>query len=650
LNAAHELIFENLDKRGHRVAVFHSQDSLTYLDLARNVNRFGHLLLGLGLRPRERVAIQLPDRPECLYAFLGCIQAGLWPVLMSPDLGPDASSFILCDAQASAVVTARAPAVAEPGCGRIRELLGGAPTFLPAGSCGGASATWEQADKNVGAPTDPRQLANALPGCPSVRLRLNVDDPACQSAWAAASPELDPYAAHADDIAFLLYSSGSTGQPNGVPHRHRDMLVCADTYGSEVLGITDQDIHFSASKLFFAYGLGNSLFLPFRFGAATVLFPAKPTPADIFRVIATRRPTVFFGVPALYSMLVKTFEAAASLDSLRLCVSAGESLPAVVSQEWRRLTGLDILDGIGSTEALHIFISNRPGRVRPGTSGGVVPGYEARIVTEAGPAAVAGQPGDLLIRGASTAPYYWSRPDKTAATMLPDSWLKTGDIYVEQDGIFTYQGRRDDMFKVDARWVSPVQVEDALREHPAVRECGVTWRRLESLVKPVAHVVLEAGYTAGPGLEKELRLFARARLPDHACPALVRFQEALPRTDTGKIQRFRLREMRPAEALETEPKAGSPGFGRHETTTQNQPMKTTAADMLEVCKQAGIQQQVLDQIKPDAPLLLQGLDSMDLPAIAAATEQRFQIDLSDADGKDLKTINDYVQFVNRKLK
>ena len=600
MNAAHELIFENRDQRGHRSAVFHGQESLTYLDLARNVNRFGHLLLGLGLRPRERVAIQLPDRPECLYAFLGCIQAGLWPVLMSPDLGPETSHFILGDAQASALVTGRAPAAAEPGC-------------------------------------------------PSVRLRLNVDDAACQAAWAAASPELDPHPAHADDIAFLLYSSGSTGQPSGVPHRHRDMLVCADTYGAEVLGITDQDIHFSASKLFFAYGLGNSLFLPFRFGAATVLFPAKPTPADIFRVIATRRPTVFFGVPALYSMLVKTFEAAASLGSLRLCVSAGEALPATVSQEWRRLTGLDILDGIGSTEALHIFISNRPGRVRPGTSGGVVPGYEARIVAEAGQPAAAGQPGDLLIRGASTAPYYWNRPDKTVDTMLPDAWLKTGDIYTEQDGIFTYQGRRDDMFKVDARWVSPVQVEDALREHPAVRECGVTWRRLESLVKPVAHVVLEPGFTAGLDLEKELRLFARTRLPDHACPALVRFQEALPRTDTGKIQRFRLREVSPSGAWETLPTTGAPGFGRHETTPQDQPMKTTTADMLEVFKQAGIQQRVIDQIKPDAPLLLQGLDSMDLPAIAAATEQRFKIDLSDADGKDLKTIDDYVRFVNRKL-
>ena len=601
MNATHELIYENLVKRGHRIAVFHGHNSFTYLDLAQNINRFGHLLLGLGLRPRERVAIQLPDRPECLYAFLGCIQAGLWPVLMSPDLGPEASNFILCDAQASAVVTARAPAVAEPDC-------------------------------------------------PSVGLRLNVDDTACQAAWAAASPELDPYAAHADDIAFLLYSSGSTGQPNGVPHRHRDMLFCADTYGAGVLGTTDQDIHFSASKLFFAYGLGNSLFLPFRFGAATVLLAAKPTPADIFRVIATQRPTVFFGVPALYSMLVKTFEAAASLDSLRLCVSAGESLPAAVSQEWRRLTGLDILDGIGSTEALHIFISNRPGRVRPGTSGGVVPGYEARIVAEAGQPAAAGQPGDLLIRGASTAPYYWNRPDKTVDTMLPDAWLKTGDIYTEQDGIFTYQGRRDDMFKVDARWVSPVQVEDALREHPAVRECGVTWRRLESLVKPVAHVVLEPGFTAGLDLEKELRLFARTRLPDHACPALVRFQEALPRTDTGKIQRFRLREVSPSGAWETLPTTGAPGFGRHETTPQDQPMKITTADMLEVFKQAGIQQRVIDQIKPDAPLLLQGLDSMDLPAIAAATEQRFKIDLSDADGKDLKTINDYVQFVNRKLK
>lgn len=600
-NAAHELLRENLDQRGHRAAVFYDESSLTFFELAGSVNRFGNLLLGLDVRPRERVVIQLPDAPECLCAFLGCIQAGLWPVLISPDLSPDARDFILRDVQAMAWVTQKA-----------------------------------QADTTTrGAP---------------VRRRLNVDDVACQTALAAAGPDLDPHLAHGDDIAFLLYSSGSTGHPKGVPHRHRDMLCCADTYGAKVLGITDQDRHFSASKLFFAYGLGNSLFLPFRFGAATVLFSGKPGPADVFRLIATRRPTLFFGVPALFSMLVKTFDPTAPLESLRLCVSAGEALPAAIYQEWRRLTGLEILDGIGSTEALHIFISNRPGQVRPGASGGVVPSYEAKIVSDHGQAVAAGQPGSLLIRGASTAAYYWNRPDKTGETMGADGWLKTGDVYVEEAGVFTYQGRGDDMFKVDSRWVSPVQVEDALRGHPAVRECGVTWRKLERLVKPVAHVVLNPGIAASLDLEKELRLFARARLPDHACPVLIYFQETLPRTDTGKIQRFRLREIARSETANALPGAGASGVTHPETSKPDQVMKVTTADILEVVKQAGIQPKVKDQLKPNLPLLQQGLDSIDLPAIAAATEQRFKIDLSDADAQDLKTIDDYVRFVNSNLK
>ena len=239
--------------------------------------------------------------------------------------------------------------------------------------------------------------------------------------------------------------------------------------------------------------------------------------------------------------MLKTLNETHSLDSLRLCSSAGEALPAATYHSWKELTGLEIIDGIGSTEALHIFISNRPGAVRPGASGYLVPPYEAKIVDGDGLPVPSGEPGDLLIRGKSTAPFYWNRPDKTAETMLADGWLRTGDIYVEKEGCYTYQGRADDMFKVDALWVSPITVEEVLREHPAVLECALTWRKLEGLVKPLAHVVLNAGFQEDMSLFRDLRNHVLQKLPEYMCPVQVVFCAALPKTDTGKIQRFRLR-------------------------------------------------------------------------------------------------------------
>lgn len=491
-NVVCELLDPHVTSRGDQTAVYYQDQRISYARLQEQVNRFGNLLKELKVPPGERVLIALPDCPECVYAFLGSIKYGAWPVLVSPLLPPDAYAFMLNDSQASVVITTNASQAPQVRSEHLRHLL-----------------------------------------C--------IDDQGFAAKAAAASPELDPYPSREEDIAFLLYSSGSTGNPKGVPHRHRDLPFTADVYARQVLQISSEDLCFSASKLFFAYGLGNSLSFPFRAGAGVVLFPGKATALEVCKIISSYRPSLFFGVPTLYNLMLKTLNETDSLKSLRLCASAGEALPAATYLSWKKLTGLEIIDGIGSTEALHIFIANRPGAVRPGTSGYLVPPYEARIVDNDGVPVASGEPGHLLIRGKSTAPFYWNRPDKTAQTMLAYGWLRTGDIYIEEEGCYSFQGRADDMFKVDAHWVSPLTVEEALREHPGVLECAVTWRKLEGLVVPRAHVVLNPGFQEGMKLYRDLRAHVLQRLPEYMCPVEIVFSAELPKTDTGKIQRFRLR-------------------------------------------------------------------------------------------------------------
>ncbi|MEI8191905.1 MAG: benzoate-CoA ligase family protein, partial [candidate division NC10 bacterium] len=381
---------------------------------------------------------------------------------------------------------------------------------------------------------------------------LLVDRSAGRGWLDASSPELDPYPSREDDIAFLLYSSGSTGKPKGVPHRHGDMPFSAETFGRQVLGVSSDDLVFSASKLPFAYGLGNSISFPFSAGASVVLYPGGCTPDQVLRLITTYRPSLFFAVPTLYNLLLRTFEGEIRFPSLRLAVSAGEPLPASTYHAWKTRTGVELLDGIGSTEALHIFISNRSGDVRPGSSGRPIPLFEAKIVDETDRPVATGQAGHLLIRGKSTAPCYWNRPEKTQETMLADGWLRTGDIYVEEDGYYTYQGRGDDMFKVEAQWLSPIRVEDALRDHPAVLECAVTSRKLEGLVRPVAYVVPVEGVTTGPAIARDLLRHVSAKLPAWMCPVQVVFCAEIPKTSTGKVQRFRLRQAASGDASSTD--------------------------------------------------------------------------------------------------
>jgi benzoate-CoA ligase len=356
---------------------------------------------------------------------------------------------------------------------------------------------------------------------------------------------LEPEPTHRDAPAFWLYSSGSTGAPKGCVHLQHDMVVCAALYAQGVLGITPEDRCFSVAKLFFAYGLGNALYFPFAAGATSVLWPGAPTAENVYAVVEKHRPTLFFSVPTNYGMLLAQQREGEDFDlsSIRQAVSAGEALPPALFDRFKERFGIEILDGIGSTEILHIFISNRPGALRPGSSGLLVPGYEARITDEEGRDVAAGEIGNLLIKGDSTCAFYWNRHDRTKDT-IEGHWIRTGDKYrQDEDGFFWYAGRSDDMLKVGGMWVSPVELENVLLEHAAVLECAVVGRQdRDGLVKPAAYVVLRPGVDESAARAQELQQFVRSRLADYKRPRWIEFLAELPKTATGKIQRFRLRE------------------------------------------------------------------------------------------------------------
>ncbi len=491
-NAAVALLCPNLQLRGGRTAIIAGESSVSYEMLDLQSSRFASLLRGHGVSPGERVAIVAGDTPEYFFAILGCLKLGSPPVLLNTSLFVADYEYILNDCGAVFLVTER----------------------------------------------DSDALAA---GSPELRGTILLDEDCFAEELAAASPDFAPHKPTAEEIAFLLYSSGSTGSPKGVPHRHGDILASADAFAGTVLGMNEEDVIFSASKLSFAYGLGNSFSFPLRFGATVVLFPGKPEPADIIRCIEGNGVTLFFGVPIAYNMLLKTMGNSARLSSLRLCVSAGEPLPAPLYREWKKTTGVELLDGIGSTEALHIYISNRPEKALPGTAGSIIPPFEARIVDDAGLPVPPATPGRLQLRGPSITTCYWNNPVKSARTMLADGWLETGDIFVEERGCYTFQGRSDDLFKVDAHWVSPVRVESVLQEHPAVMECAVGRRRVEHLTRPIAFVVVNQGHEPGASLERELRRFCLRQLPPYMCPVQIEFLEELPKTATGKILRTSLK-------------------------------------------------------------------------------------------------------------
>lgn len=482
---------------------------VTYAALAERVNRCGNLLLALAGETGGRVLLVVKDGPEFFYLFWGAIKAGLLPVPLNTLLRADDYRYIIEDSGCAGLV------YSPEYQGEIAPALAAAahrPDFI---------------------------LCTDGPS--------SLDDMLAES-----SPALAPYPANADAECFWLYSSGSTGRPKGAVHRHRDIVATCVHYAENTLGITAADRCFSAAKLFFAYGLGNAMTFPLWVGAAAILTGQRPTPELTFEVIGRHRATLFFGVPTLYAAQLRWLEQAgadaADCASLRGCVSAGEALPADLLRRWQERTGTLILDGIGSTEALHIFISNTAGDYRPGSSGRPVPGYEIRIVDESGAAVAPGEPGRLFIRGDSIAVRYWNNPEKTAETMTPGGWLNTGDTYYQDaDGYYVYCGRSDDMLKVGGIWCSPVEIEGRLAEHPAVLEAAVVGRAdADGLLKPEAFVALRDPAAADDAASRErlageLLEHCRAGLARYKYPRWFNFVADLPKTATGKIQRYKLR-------------------------------------------------------------------------------------------------------------
>jgi benzoate-CoA ligase len=507
-NLSVDLLDRHLDAgNAERAAVLSQGRSWSYGEIAALVNRAGNGLKALGVDREQRVLLVLPDGPELVAAYLGALRIGAVAVPCNSWLGAHDYAYFLRESRAKVLVTTREL------LDKLRAGIAQAPDLRAVVVVGGAEATAEIA-------WDP---------------------------WiAAASSALSPADTSRDDPAFWLWTSGSTGEPKAAVHLHQDWPWCCELYAQNVLGMTEADRPFSASKLFHAYGLGNALVFPFWVGATTTLLAERPTPGAVFRTIQTVRPTLFFGVPTLYAAMlaVKGAEQEYDLTCVRCCVSAGEPLPAELYRRWRAKWGTEILDGIGSTEVLHIYISARPGCVVPGSSGRPVEGYDVRVVNDRGEGVPPGEIGDLIVKGPSTATSYWNRATETRQRMRGE-WFLSGDKYTyDEDGNFWYEGRTDDMFKVGGEWISPIELENTLIEHEAVLECAVVpYDAGEGLLKPKAFVVLKESYPPAPELVDELQRFVRARLSSYKYPRLVEFLPELPKTAAGKIQRFKLRAL-----------------------------------------------------------------------------------------------------------
>ena len=502
-NAAEDLLERNLATHPHKTAYIDERGSYDFADLAERVNRCANALTDLGLNMEARVLVCLLDTIDFPAVFLGAIKAGLVPIAVNTLLTSSDFDFMLRDSRAQGLV------VSETLLPVFEPILGDQP-FLKHVVVSG--------EKSSG--------------------RLFLAD-----LMAKAGSEFATAPTRTDDPCFWLYSSGSTGTPKGVVHVQTSMTRTAELYAQPILGIQETDVVFSAAKLFFAYGLGNALSFPLSVGATTILLADRPTPAVVCRILRERRPTIFYGVPTLFSALLASPELPKREDlNLRRCTSAGEALPPEVGRRWLDHTGVDILDGLGSTEMLHIFLSNRPGEVRYGTTGKPVPGYDIRLVDEDGKPVPKGEIGELQVAGPTSAAYYWNNREKSRTTFL-GAWTRSGDKYTEdEDGYFAYSGRNDDMLKVSGIWVSPFEVESAVASHASVLEAAVVGKSDENgLIKPKAYVVLRAEVQKSPELAADLQQHVKSRLAPYKYPRWIEFVDELPKTATGKIQRFKLR-------------------------------------------------------------------------------------------------------------
>jgi benzoate-CoA ligase len=507
-NAAHDLLERQVAAgRGDRLAVIDDEGSYTYRDVLDRTLRAAGALAGLGVLPEQRVALCMLDSVDFVATFLGAIALGAVPVPLNTLLTADDYGYLVRDMRASALIASDAllgklgPAIAS-----VRAVAG-CPTAL--GGDLGALPSW----------------------------RALVGRAAPLDAFAATTP---------DDIAFWLYSSGSTGRSKGAMHLHGSMIETAALYAQPILGIHADDVVYSAAKLFFAYGLGNSLSFPFSVGATAVLSAERPTPASVMRVLRAHQPTIFYGVPTLFASLLAdpALSRETTSQRLRMATSAGEALPRHIGERWRERMGCDILDGIGSTEMLHIFLSNRPGDVHYGTTGRPVPGYDLELRGDDERPVPDGEEGSLWVRGPTSCLAYWNDRARSLAA-FHGPWTRTGDRYTHNaDGTWTYAGRADDMLKVGGIWVSPFEVESALAAHPAVLEAAVVGAEdSDGLTKPKAFVVLRdpAAHGNAAALVAELKTFVKTSLAPFKYPRWVEIVTELPKTATGKIQRFKLR-------------------------------------------------------------------------------------------------------------
>ena len=509
-NFAADVLEGNLQAgRAHKPAYVDPRGSWSFAELADRAARFGQALRALGVRREERMLLCLLDTIDWPTAFLGAVKSGVIPIPVNTLMSEDDCRFMLADSRARVLV------VSEAIYARLATVIDADP-----------------------------DLELVIVSGENARGHHGFEDLIAQ-----AQPEAYTAPTTRDDICFWLYTSGSTGQPKGAVHVHADLKLTNDLYAARILGLTDQDVCYSAAKLFFAYGLGNALTFPLSAGATTILLPERPTPELVATLMRRHPVTVLYGVPTFYAAFLAS-AAAPRRDELklRLCVSAGEALPAQIGSRWRERYGVDILDGLGSTEMLHIFLSNRPGEVKYGTTGKPVPGYEVRLVGDGGEAVQRGDMGELQVRGPTSAIMYWNNREQSRATFLGE-WTRSGDKYIEdQDGFYVYCGRRDDMLKVGGMYVAPFEVEGALCTHPDVLEAAVVaWPDPEGLIKPKAFVVLKSPGHAGDALARALQEHCKSKLAPYKYPRAIEFRADLPKTATGKIQRFKLR----AEAAPT---------------------------------------------------------------------------------------------------